>query len=377
MFYRRYRPKFFREVVGQEIPLRILKSFLKIPKPPHGYLFAGERGTGKTSVARIYAKALNCLESKDSEPCGHCRICQLFNENRFLDLIEIDAASHRKIEDIRNLQEHIGFRPIQGKYKVFIIDEAHSLTEEASNALLKTLEEPPFHAIFILATTEPDRILPTIHSRVQRIDFRRISLPQVVAKLKLIAENEGFDYEEQALYLIAEEANGSLRDAETLLEKIALSLNFHPPRKRGDEGEAHSKITEDLVADFLGYLSQNRVLEFLEIVSQKNINSALDFIFKIYSQGYDLNLFIKSFLKIVRQLLLLKTSPIYAKHLEAEKSQETIEKMKNLAEKFKIEDLKRLSYLFFEADLNLKKEPPSLLLPLELALIEYLNLKSE
>jgi DNA polymerase-3 subunit gamma/tau len=361
--------------MGQEIPLRILKSFLKMSNPPHGYLFAGERGTGKTSVARIYAKALNCLNLVDSEPCGNCRVCQLFNENKFLDLIEIDAASHRKIEDIRNLQDHIGFRPMQGKYKVFIIDEAHSLTEEASNALLKTLEEPPLHAIFILATTEPDRILPTIQSRVQRIDFRRLNLADIVAKLKFIADTEKFNYDESALYLIAEEANGSLRDAETLLEKIALSSRHNLITKsKSKSGESNLKITEDSVADFLGYLNQSRILDFLDIISQKKIDSALNFISQIYSQGYDLNLFVKSFLKIVRQLLLLKTNHLYAKHLETEKSQETIERMKNLAAKFTIEDLKKLSYLFFDADINLKKEPPSLLLPLELALIEYFNI---
>ena len=363
MFYHKYRPKFFREVIGQDIVVKILKNFLRQSPPPHAYLFTGERGTGKTSVARIYSKALNCLDLKDSEPCGQCQICKLFEENKFLDLIEIDAASHRKIEDVRNLQEHIGFRPIQGKYKVFIIDEAHSLTEEASNALLKTLEEPPTHAIFILATTEPERILPTIHSRTQRLDFRRLSLPQIVEKLKLIAEKEGFDYEESALYLISEEAGGSLRDAETLLEKISLSLN------------PHHKLTEDLVSEHLGHLSPRKVLEFLDLISQKNIDSALNFIFDIYAQGFDLNLFLKSLLKTLRQLILLKVHPHYRKHLETEKQEEIIKKMENLANKFRIEELKKLSYLFFEAELGLRKEPPSPLMLLELALIEYFELK--
>jgi DNA polymerase-3 subunit gamma/tau len=363
MFYHKYRPKFFREVIGQDIAVRILKNFLKQNQPPHGYLFAGERGTGKTSLARIYAKALNCLDLKDSEPCGHCQTCKLFEQNKFLDLIELDAASHRKIDDIRNILEHIGFRPIQGRYKIFIIDEAHSLTEEASNALLKTLEEPPLHAIFILATTEPERILPTIHSRVQRIDFRRISLPQIVNKLKMIAEKEGFSYEEPALYLIAEEAGGSLRDAETLLEKISLSLN------------PHLQLTEELVSEYLGHLSPRKVLEFLELISQKNVDESLNFIFDIYSQGFDLNLFIKSLLKTIRELILLKIHPHYRKHLENEKQEEIIKRMESLAEKFKIEELKKLSYLFFEAEMSLKREPPSPLLILELALLEYFDIK--
>ncbi len=361
MFYQKYRPKFFREIVGQEIVVKILKSFLK--NPPHGYLFAGERGTGKTTTARIYAKALNCLNPIDAEPCGNCRICKLFEENKFLDLIEIDAASHRRIEDIRNLQEHIGFRPLQGKYKVFIIDEAHSLTEEASNALLKTLEEPPSHAIFILATTEPDKILPTIHSRVHRLDFRRISLPQIVSKLKFIAEKEKIPYEESALYLIAEESGGSLRDAETLLEKIVFSLN------------PHHKISEEYVSQFLGYLSLTRILDFFEILAQKDANQALDFIFKIYAEGYDLILFLKSFLKTLRQLIILKINPTFIKHLKTEKPQEITEKMGEIVKNFSVEELKKLNDLFFEALMNLRKEPPSPLLPIEIAILEFLVFK--
>ncbi len=363
MFYHKYRPKFFNDVVGQEIVVKILKNFLKSRDIPHGYLFAGERGTGKTSVARIYAKALNCLERKEEEPCGNCRICTLFHENKFLDIVELDAASHRRIDDIRNIQEHIGFRPIQGKYKVFIIDEAHSLTEEASNALLKTLEEPPTHAIFVLATTEPHKLLPTILSRVQRLDFRRISIPKIVEKLKLIAKNENISYEESALYLIAEESGGSLRDAETLFEKIALSLN------------PHNTVTENFVSEFLGHLSPKLTLEFLELISRKNIQDSLDFLGKIYAQGFDLNLFLKSLLKTIRQLIFLKMHPQYAKHLEIERPREFVEKMKKIAENFTIENLKKLSQLFLDADMLLKKEPPSLLLPIELALLEYFEVK--
>ena len=229
--------------------------------------------------------------------------------------------------------------------------------------MLKTLEEPPKHAVFILATTEPDRILPTIHSRVQRLDFRRISLPQVVKKLKLIAEEEGFKYQEPALYLIAEESGGSLRDAETLFEKVALSLN------------THSEITEELVADFLGHLSPKKILEFLELISQRKIDESFSFIFNIYAQGFDLNLFIKGLLKTIRQLIFLKLQPNYAKHLETEKPEEIIFTMKKMAEKFKIEELKKLSALFFEAEMDLRKEPPSPLLPLELALLEYFEVK--
>ena len=363
MFYHKYRPKFFKDVIGQEIVVKILKNFLKHNKPPHGYLFTGERGTGKTSIARIYAKALNCLNLNDSEPCGSCYICKLFDQNKFLDLVELDAASHRKVEEMRNILEHIGFRPLQGKYKVFIIDEAHSLTEEASNALLKTLEEPPDYSIFILATTEPERILSTIRSRVQRLDFRRISFPQIVTKLKLIAQKEKFDFDEQALYLIAEESGGSLRDAETLFEKILLSL------------DKNQKLTEEIVSEYLGYLSQVKILKFLELISEKNLDDSLKFIFDIYSKGFDLNLFIKFTLKEIRQLILLKINENYSKHLLVEKSEEVVKKMKNLVEVFKIEELKKLSHLFFDAEMSLRKEPPSPLFILELALLEYFDVK--
>ncbi len=363
MLYKKYRPKFFKEVVGQEIIIKILKNYLKQLKPPHGYLFAGERGTGKTTVARIYARALNCLNLKNLEPCDECKVCKLFNENKFLDIIEIDAASHRKIENIRNLQEHIGFKPLQGKYKVFIIDEAHSLTEEASNALLKTLEEPPAHTIFILATTEPERILPTIRSRLQRLDFRRINLPLIVKKLKYILDNEKIDYEEGALNLIAEESGGSLRDAETLLEKLIFSLN------------ENEKLTEDLVFKYLGSISQNKILEFLSLISDRRIEESLSFLAEIYHQGFDLHLFVKFLIKTIREIILTKLNENYLKHLQIEKQPEIIEKIKNLGNKLTLEDLKRLSNIFLEVEFNLKKEPPSPLFLLELALIEYFIVK--
>lgn len=363
MFYRKYRPQFFKDVVGQDIVVKILKNFLKENRIPHGYLFAGDRGTGKTSVARIYAKALNCLNLREGEPCGECNICKLFEANKFLDILELDAASNRKIEDIRNIKEHIGFRPIQGKYKVFIIDEAHSLTEEASNALLKTLEEPPPHAIFILATTDPDRILTTIHSRVQRIDFKKIGLPHIVTKLKYICDKEKIKYQEEALYLIAEESEGSLRDAETLLEKIVLGLN---------EGQ---ELTDEFVNDFLGNVSFNKILLMLELINQKNIKDIFDLLFDVYFKGYDILFFVKNLLKTIRQLILLKIQPSYINHLSIEKDRNKLEKMKNLSDNFQLEDLKKLSYLLFEAEINIKKDPPVPILPLELALLEYFDVK--
>ncbi|MCS7201016.1 MAG: DNA polymerase III subunit gamma/tau [Patescibacteria group bacterium] len=360
MFYHKYRPKLFKEVIGQDVVVTILKNFLKKNYIPHGYLFAGEKGTGKTTIARIYANAINCVQPQDGEPCGQCRICQLIRENKFLDIVEIDAASHRRIEDVRNIQEHIGFKPLQGKYKVFIIDEAHSLTEEASNALLKTLEEPPAHAIFILATTDPDRIIDTILSRLHRFDFRRVTLPSVVKKLKFIAEREGIDYEEKALYLIAEETGGSFRDAETLLEKIAMAV-------------FPEKITEERASQLLGHLSLDKIINFIELISNKKLEESISMANNIYIQGFDLNIFVKSILKMIRQLILLKIDTNFHKHLELEKSTEVIKKMKNIAEKFSLEQLKKLSRSFLEAEISLKRDLPFPIFFIEFALLEYFH----
>ena len=363
MLYRKYRPQIFKEIIGQDIIVKILKNFIKNKeKIPQGYLFAGPRGTGKTSTARIFAKALNCLEliENDYEPCNKCTNCEAINKGQFLDLIELDAASNRGIDEIRNIKEHIGFRPIQGKYKVFIIDEAHMLTEPAFNALLKTLEEPPKHTIFILATTEPEKIPPTILSRVQRFDFRRISIKDIAKKLKEIAQNEGIDISERALYLIAEESGGALRDAETLLEKLMLSLN------------PHKFISEEHVEEFLGKVSNKEILEFLETLLDKNFEEAIKKVHKVYENGFDLIVYTRSILKILRDILVLKNLPAWKNQLAKDYEEELIEKILNISNKIKTEDLKKLIKLFSEAEMNIKKDPPILTLPLELAVAEYI-----
>ncbi len=363
MYYQKYRPKKFSEVIGQEIIIKILKNTIKRGEILHGYLFAGERGTGKTTVARIFAKTINCLQPLDGEACDHCVICDLWNKNKFLDMIEIDAASHRKIDDIRNLQEHIGFRPLQGRYKVFIIDEAHMLTDEAFNALLKTLEEPPKHVVFILATTEPSKIPPTILSRLQRLDFKRISYPQIVEKLKLILENEKIPFDESALYLIAEESEGSLRDAETLLEKVVLSLN------------PHLKLTQDYVANFLGQISTKQLLDFINLILEKKIESALSFLHEIYKNGFELLSFLRGLIKVIKEIIFIKIHPDFSKHLINEKPKEIVDYMIEISKKSDVNSFKKLLRLFFEADSLMRKEPPHPLLPIELAVLEFITLE--
>ena len=218
--YRRYRPQTFSAIVGQEHVTRTLRNAIASGQVAHAYLLAGSRGIGKTTIARLIAKAVNCTKAKDGEPCDRCENCVAIREGRFLDLIEIDAASNRGIDEMRDLREKVRFAPSQGQYKVYVIDEAHQLTNEAFNALLKTLEEPPPHIIFVLATTEAGRIPGTIVSRTQRFDLRRIPFKGVVQQLAAICEQEKMTAEPAALEAIARHAQGSLRDAESILDMV-------------------------------------------------------------------------------------------------------------------------------------------------------------
>src|SRR5574338_1252634 len=220
--YRKYRPKEWQEVVGQDHVVTTLKHAIAADRVAHAYLFAGSRGTGKTTLARLLAKAVNCLnEDRTKRPDNECENCRAVNENRFLDLIEIDAASNTSVEDVRDLRDKINFSPNQGQYKVYIIDEVHMLSTAAFNALLKTLEEPPPHAIFILATTEVHKIPATVLSRCQRYEFRRIPVGEIVKHLRAMAKEEKLEVEEEALQLIARQATGAMRDAISLLDQLA------------------------------------------------------------------------------------------------------------------------------------------------------------
>ena len=214
---RKWRPGTFEEVIGQPHATRTLQNAIRMDRIAHAYLFSGARGVGKTSVARILAKVLNCEKGPSPTPCNQCSNCREISHTNSVDVIEIDGASNRGIDNIRELRETVRYRPAKGRYKVYIIDEVHMLTTEAFNALLKTLEEPPPHVIFIFATTEPHKIPATILSRCQRFDFRRLSLLQIVEHLKRIISQEGADFSEGILYAIAREADGSMRDAQSLL----------------------------------------------------------------------------------------------------------------------------------------------------------------
>lgn len=299
--YRKWRPASFDEVVGQEHVIRTLRNAISSGRVHHAYLFAGPRGTGKTTTARLLAKAVNCLAPEDQRPCNRCSICEAIQEGRLLDLVEIDAASNTSVEDVRDLRERVGFRPTEARYKVYVIDEVHMLSTAAFNALLKTLEEPPPHTIFILATTEVHRIPPTVLSRCQRFDFRRLALAQIVARLRWLAEQECIQVEDEALVLIARQATGSMRDAESLLDQIA--------------SYREGRITAEDVRAALGIGADTLVTRIVEALRLRDVASGLQTINAAIEEGADPRRFARQIVEHLRALLLLQLGsgapPIY------------------------------------------------------------------
>ena len=274
VYYRKWRPSSFGELAGQEHVSTTLRQSVRLGRISHSYLFCGPRGCGKTTTARIIAKAANCLDLQDGDPCNACSVCQSINEGRFMDIIELDAASNRGIDEIRDIRDKVNFAPVQGRRKVYIIDEAHMLTDAASNAFLKTLEEPPAHVIFVLCTTEAHRILPTIISRCQRLDFRRIPSETVFGRLSEIADAEGVAVEPAALRIIARYAAGSLRDAENLLEQLVVSC---------PDG-----VTAPQVEKLLGMGSDETALELVKYLLLGNTTASLSAVNRAAWEGSDL-----------------------------------------------------------------------------------------
>lgn len=290
--YRKYRPKIFEEIISQDHITKTLKNQVKNDKTSHAYIFFGPRGTGKTSTAKIFSRAVNCLNNKDGNPCNECTNCLNILNEKTLDVIEIDAASNTSVNDVRQIRDEVKYPPSTCKKKVYIIDEVHMLSTGAFNALLKTLEEPPEHVIFILATTDIQKIPATILSRCQRFDFKRISTNDIFDRIKKIAKIENINIEDEALKLIAQKAEGGMRDALTILERFLIL--------------EQDVITYRFVSELLGASSKDIIINFINELTSNNAAKCLEIIDKIYYDGYDLNIFVEDVMNFLRNILVIR-----------------------------------------------------------------------
>ena len=352
--YRKFRPDTFEDVKGQDHIITTLKNQIKADRIGHAYLFCGTRGTGKTTVAKIFAKAVNCEHPVDGSPCGECAMCKSIAAGTSMNVIEIDAASNNGVDNIREIREEVTYRPTEGKYKVYIIDEVHMLSIGAFNALLKTLEEPPEYVIFILATTEVHKIPITILSRCQQYDFHRISLDTIAARLQELMEKEQVDVEERAIRYVAKAADGSMRDALSLLDQcIAFYLG--------------QTLTYENVLDVLGAVDTEVFSRLLRNVLKRDIPKVMDTVDELIMQGRELSQLAADFTWYLRNLLLTKTSDQLEDVLEV--SSENLEQLKEEAEMIEVDQLLRYIRIFSELSGQLKYATQKRVM-LEVALIK-------
>ena len=354
--YRKWRSQSFDELVGQEHVKDTLRNALREGRIAHAYLFAGPRGTGKTSTARILAKALNCTAPEAERPCNQCATCVAITEGRMIDLVEIDAASNNSVDDIRELRDKVGFRPSEGRYKIYIIDEVHMLSTSAFNALLKTLEEPPPHVRFFLATTEPHKIPATILSRCQRFDFRRIPALEIAGHLRHIAEEEGSQTDQDALLAIARASQGCMRDAVSLLDQL---LSY-----------GAATLTIDLVQQVLGAVKSQSVTGFVDALVTKNVGQGLLLLGQLTTQGVSLTEFTNQLIDYLRGVMLVQMTgdPSLLSDQPADVVQQIREQAKQLSQPQTLYAIKRLTAVLQE--LKGSNQPQ---LPLELALVEMVQ----
>ena len=336
--YRVYRPKTFEDVVGQEHIVKTLKNQIKNNNIGHAYLFSGTRGTGKTSTAKVFARAVNCLNPTNEEPCNECEICTDTLNDNIMDIVEIDAASNNSVDDIRELRESVKYTPSKAKYKVYIIDEVHMLSQGAFNALLKTLEEPPSYVIFILATTEPHKIPATILSRCQRFDFKRVSSKDIASRMAYICKKENIDAEDKALSLIARNSQGALRDALSILDQC---MSF------GNE-----KIEYNDVIELLGTVNIDELFELSQAILDENTKKSLQILNEFIIWGKDIRNLINDLIDHFRNLMVCKVSKDLDEIISL--PEESIERLKNQAENININDLIRILNILSETQDSMK-----------------------
>ena len=348
--YRTYRPVKFSEVVGQTQIRTILRNQVKSGEIGHAYLFCGPKGTGKTSMARILARAANCLDIKDGEPCGGCELCQAFDKNQMFDLIEIDAASNRSIDNVRELISKVSLAPSLGKYKVYVIDEAHQLTKDAANALLKTLEEPPSHVIFVLATTEAEKLIPTIVSRCQRFDFHHLTTVEIADWLTEVAKREKIKVERDAIEFIAHQSSGGMRDALSLLDQVRL---------------LGGNITREQIASGFGLVDFNEVLDLTKLATGGDAGAALAKLDDLHKNGFEMPRLISAWANLMRQLLTIKLGNGSQVDLTVDQKTE----LKKIADNLNVEQL--VNWLeFLLAAMKETKTAAVPQLPVEIAIVK-------
>lgn len=361
VLYRKYRPKTFGEISGQQHIVQTLANAIKNGQLAHAYLFCGPRGTGKTTMARLVAKAANCeaLEKNDFEPCNKCTSCQSIANGNALDVIEIDAASNRGVNEIRELREGVQFAPTALKHKVFIIDEVHMLTKEAFNALLKTLEEPPSHVMFVLATTESSKVPATILSRCQRFDFRKLSIEDIVDRLKKLAKKEELKCDDDVIRFIATISDGGLRDAESLLGQV-ISISG-------------KNIDLETVQDVLGVADMKDIHSFVDLLVENNSANVFKFVNELHSKGKDIGEFVRSASNYLRKMMVCQIDNSLVNVVAKDMTKEQQANLCAQASKMDKARLHKVITKLIEAESSMKRSFAPII-PLELAIFDIFEI---